>query len=321
MQTEKSSITKPLLGICIPTYNRVEYLKKSIESIVCQDEFRNGNVEIVIADNASTDGTDAMIAEYVKRYDNILYYRNEKNIGNDNFPYVLSKGTSILRRLCNDTLCFKKGSLRYICDIIMEHLATQPFICWLESKGEEDTQELDFRTGVRNVSYWMTSIACFSIWDTECAGIENDTAGAELLLWQVRKTLELSAQKNRVLIVRKNLTYTQSVSKKNISYGLYHVFYENYFTLLNPYFENEKLTSADKEFLEQDLLLNFFPDWCVKWKLQNTTLQYSKTEDLNASIYDQFHDKPYWMKYKIKYNLIYTKLKLKDWIKKSIGRD
>lgn len=311
---------KPLLSICIPTYNRVEYLKRSIESIIHQKAFIDNKVEIVIADNASADGTDIMVNEYTKQYDNISYYRNEKNIGNDNFPFALSKGTGVLRRLCNDTLCFKDGSLEYICGIVTEYAEKRPFICWLESKGTEDIKECDFRTGIRDVSYWMTSIASFSIWDTECTEIEKDTFGAELLLWQVRKALELSSKKNGFLIVRKNLTYTQPVSKKNISYGLYHVFYENYFTLLNPYFENGKLTSADKEFLEQDLLLNFFPDWCIKWKLQNTTLQYSKTEDLNAMIYDRFHDKPYWMKYKMKYDRIYIKLKLKDWIKKSLGR-
>ena len=39
---------KPLLSICIPTYNRCEYLKKSIETIISQKEFSDENVEIVI---------------------------------------------------------------------------------------------------------------------------------------------------------------------------------------------------------------------------------------------------------------------------------
>lgn len=320
MEQQIITISKPLLSICIPTYNRAEYLKKSIESIICQDEFQNKKVEIVIADNASTDDTEVIVGEYTKRYDNILYYPNEKNIGNDNFPFVLSKGNGELKRLCNDTLYFNDGSLKYICDIVDDYSKNRPFICWLDSNGNDDITECDFRTGVRKISYWMTSIASFSIWDNECYGIENDTFGAELLLWQVRKTLELSSQKNKMVIINKDLTYVQPVNNKNISYGLYHVFYENYFTLLNPYFENGKLTENDKEYLEKDLLLNFFPDWCVRWKLQNTTLQYSKTEDLNKSIYQQFHDKPYWKNYKIKYVQRYIKLKLKYLIKKLIRK-
>ena len=40
-------------------------------------------VEIVISDNASVDGTKEMISGFVEKYGNILYFRNETNIGFD----------------------------------------------------------------------------------------------------------------------------------------------------------------------------------------------------------------------------------------------
>lgn len=60
----------------IVTYNRVEYLKKAIDSVLnqtCRD------FELIILDNCSTDGTE----EYVKSLndDRITYIRHEKNIG------------------------------------------------------------------------------------------------------------------------------------------------------------------------------------------------------------------------------------------------
>lgn len=313
-------MNKILLSICIPTYNRAEYLKNSIESIIYQDEFINKKVEIVIADNASSDNTENIVRNYAKQYDNIIYYKNKKNINNDNFPYVLSKGNGILRRLCNDTLCFEDGALKYICDIVIKYEQTKPFICWLGSKGRPEIEKMDFRDGIKAASYWITAIACFSIWGDECNGLETDTYGAELMLWQVRKTLELSSAKDNVILINKVLTCMQTVYKKNISYGLYHVFFENYFKLLNPYFENGKLLEEDKNYLEKDLLLNFFSDWCVKWKLQNTNLQYSKTEDLCADIYEKYHMKPYWIEYKRKFYRIYWELKIKGLIKKILGR-
>ena len=39
---------KPLVSICIPTYNRVEQLKITMESIMAQPEFREGKVDIGI---------------------------------------------------------------------------------------------------------------------------------------------------------------------------------------------------------------------------------------------------------------------------------
>ena len=179
---------------------------------------------------------------------------------------------------------------------------------------------MNFSKGIKTASYWITAIACFSIWDNECDGIEKDTYGTELMLWQVRKTLELSAEKDNMVLINKALTSTQNVYKKDVSYGLYHVFFENYFTLLNPYFESGKLTEDDKNYLEKDLLLNFFLDWCVKWKLQNTTLQYSKTEDLCVKVYQQYHMKPYWKEYEKKFNQAYWRLKIKGRVKKILGR-
>lgn len=308
-----------LLSICIPTYNRAEYLKKSIESIVYQEEFKNKQVEIVIADNASTDDTENIVRQYASQFDNLFYYRNDKNIHNDNFPFVLSKGNGKLRRLCNDTLCFENGALKYMCRIIKKYELTKPFLCWL-GENNENNEEVNFRNGMRTASYRITSIACFSIWDSECANIESDTFGAELLLWQVRKMLELASRKDEMVLINKKLTCTQMVYKKNIDYGLYHVFYENYFKLLDPYFEIGKLSFDDKDYLEKDLLLNFFVNWCAQWKLQNTKLQYSKTEDLCACIYQQFHKKSYWKKYKKKFNRLYIKLKIKGIFKKLLAR-
>ena len=311
----------PLLSICIPTYNRAEYLGKGIESVVCQEEFKNKEVEIVISDNVSTDDTEKIGREYSEKYDNIHYYRNEVNVNNDNFPLVLSRGSGVLRRLCNDTLVFNDGALKYICDVIRKYRDSRPFICWLENNAEPEVREFDFRDGIRDVSYFITSIARFSIWDSECDGLEKDTYGAELLLWQVRKTLELASEKDSMVVVNKALTYTQTVEKKNISYGLYHVFYENYFTLMAPFFDDGKLKAEDREYLEKDLLLNFFPYWCVQWKMQNSKLQYSKSEDLCECVYQQYHNKPYWKEYSKKCNLLYLKLRIKGILKKVLGRE
>lgn len=68
------------LSICIPTYNRRAMLQELLESIVAQ---ASDGVEIVISDNASTDGTDAMVREYQERFANIVYVRSPENLGAD----------------------------------------------------------------------------------------------------------------------------------------------------------------------------------------------------------------------------------------------
>lgn len=312
---------KILLSLCIPTYNRASYLRNSLETIVSQDEFKAGKVEIVISDNASTDNTEEIGREYAKRYANVLYFRNEKNIVNDNFPLALSRGNGTLRRLCNDTLCFREGSLGRMCDVVMRYETTRPYLCWMGVDGKEPFDELNFRDGIRKVSYWMTSIGSFSIWDTDCQGLAEDTAGAELMLWQVRKALELASGTDRMVLVNEDLSYTPGVRGRDVSYGLYHVFYENYFQLLEPYFQNGKLTAADRYVLERDLFLGFFPAWCARWKVQKSAMQYSNTEDLCKCVERAVEDKPYRNEYQRKFRKLYAEEKAKRIIKNLIGRD
>ena len=70
----------PLVTIAIPTYNRVEYLKQALASAQAQTY---PNLEIIVSDNASSDGTklylDEILDERVKtvrRFENIGGVRN-----------------------------------------------------------------------------------------------------------------------------------------------------------------------------------------------------------------------------------------------------
>jgi glycosyltransferase involved in cell wall biosynthesis len=62
----------------IPTFNRIEFLKKSLESVRVQT-FKE--IEILILDNCSQDGTEEYINKLKKLDDRILYFKNDKNIG------------------------------------------------------------------------------------------------------------------------------------------------------------------------------------------------------------------------------------------------
>src|SRR3989304_4568740 len=76
---------KPLLSICIPTYNRAHYLKECLGSIVAQfgDPEICSSVEVVVTDNASPDKTREVVEEYQKKFKNIRYSRNNENLGVD----------------------------------------------------------------------------------------------------------------------------------------------------------------------------------------------------------------------------------------------
>ncbi len=59
---KNDKIPKPFFSICIPTYNRANFIKKTIESVLSQTY---KNFEIIIIDDGSTDNTEEVLKEYI----------------------------------------------------------------------------------------------------------------------------------------------------------------------------------------------------------------------------------------------------------------
>jgi glycosyltransferase involved in cell wall biosynthesis len=85
-------MTSPLVSVGLPVYNGEASLGRALDSVLAQD-FED--FELIISDNASTDGTPAICETYAGRDRRVRYYRNEKNIGanpNHNRVFDLSRG-------------------------------------------------------------------------------------------------------------------------------------------------------------------------------------------------------------------------------------
>jgi glycosyltransferase involved in cell wall biosynthesis len=71
-------MTKPLVSICIPTYNGAQYINKCIESCLQQTYT---NFEIIICDDCSTDNTLTLIKEFTQKDNRIKFHQNTSNLG------------------------------------------------------------------------------------------------------------------------------------------------------------------------------------------------------------------------------------------------
>lgn len=69
---------EPLVSICIPVYNRVQYIGETIESILKQN-YRN--IEIVVQDNASNDGTWEFLQQMADKHPQLSIQQNKTNVG------------------------------------------------------------------------------------------------------------------------------------------------------------------------------------------------------------------------------------------------
>ena len=84
--------TAPRLTVGLPVYNGEKYLTESVEALLGQSFT---DFELIISDNASTDGTGDICRRYEKQDSRVRYVRQPRNIGlspNHNFVAAQARG-------------------------------------------------------------------------------------------------------------------------------------------------------------------------------------------------------------------------------------
>lgn len=106
------------LSIAIPTYNRKDFLKKTLDAFLFQIE---PDVEIVISDNGSDDGTKEFLLEYASLYPCINPLFLQKNQGIDaNILYVFEKACGKYVLFFGDDDLLPPKSLKMILEELQE---------------------------------------------------------------------------------------------------------------------------------------------------------------------------------------------------------
>lgn len=112
---------KPLLTIAIPTFNRVNSLRRSLGAIVRQiDAMECGweKIEVIVSDNCSTDETKQLVQEFRQR-SNIIYFRNSVNLGMEgNFLTCFEKANGNLVWTFSDDDIILDEALQQIVNLI-----------------------------------------------------------------------------------------------------------------------------------------------------------------------------------------------------------
>lgn len=113
---------KPLLSVCIPNYNRADYLYRNISAIALQIE-ESTPVEVVVADDKSKEDIDAVIKKLKEEYPELTlrYYRNKINLGFDlNVINVVKKAEGKFCWLLSNDDTIKLGGITRIIDEIKD---------------------------------------------------------------------------------------------------------------------------------------------------------------------------------------------------------
>lgn len=131
----------PIVSVVIPTNNRAELLKKSIDSVLLQT-FQEW--EIIVVDNNSNDNTGILISEYMEADPRIRYFRIPRSSTEGiseylNFGITQSKGKYIARLDDDDKWC-DTDKLRMQVDFFEsneDYVLTGGGVIMVDEKGNE----------------------------------------------------------------------------------------------------------------------------------------------------------------------------------------
>lgn len=119
----------PKISIIIPSYNKGKYIEDTLISIVSQ---KYPNLEVIIQDGSSTDGTLEVIKKYAQKYPYIVWESKKDKGQLDAINKGLNKATGDFVTFINADDVYLVGALRKVGGYLKIH----PNTLWLAGRGE-----------------------------------------------------------------------------------------------------------------------------------------------------------------------------------------
>lgn len=269
------------LTIAIPTYNRCDLLRQTLNSVI--EQLVEG-IEIIVSDNASTDGTEEMVKEYCKKT-NIRYFRNSKNLGMDkNFLNCLKNAEGEYIHLLSDDDILLPGAIKKILFLIEreepDYINLNSFTYSTEEYNprekklprirlEEDIITSDKKLYIGYLGVYITYISATIIKRSNYIKINNPEKYIGTYFLHAHLVLDtLKDNKSKVIITKD--AYLAAKNNNSGGFNLYEVWIKQYKKLL--------LETAVRNGFDYHKMRNIYVD-DINGFIKDSILKYSVTDN------------------------------------------
>ncbi|MDF1839517.1 MAG: glycosyltransferase family 2 protein [Planctomycetota bacterium] len=130
-------MSRPRVSVAIPVYNGMPFLEEAVESVLAQGF---GDLELILADNASDDGTEEACRRYAAEDPRVRYFRHVENMGaaaNFNFTVARAQG-ELFKWAAADDVCgldWISQSVQALDAAGPETVLAFPWVQWIDEQS------------------------------------------------------------------------------------------------------------------------------------------------------------------------------------------
>lgn len=223
---------KPLLSLCIPTYNRAKFLDILIKKIGRQiNELEDSElIEFIVSDNCSSDDTPSVVKRQMDNGIKIKYIRNEKNLGMDgNFVSCFKKASGSYIWLLGDDDFLIEGALQLIISILKK--GDYGLIHLNQTFNNSGIVTYSNKSSfLADISYWITFISANIVNSRFVPEIDfGKYMGTYFTLIPLYMTSAINYEEN--IMINKPIFEGGKDYSRNGGYNFFQVFVVNYLSI------------------------------------------------------------------------------------------
>lgn len=264
---------QPLLSLCIPIYNRLEYLKRMLERFLEDKILFEEIIDLLISDNCSTDDLESCVNEFRSKGLKITYNRNQKNLGPDgNFLYCFNHAKGKYCWLLGSDDIPVRGFLSSLVTILQ---GKEYGLVHLNHHSDELPQLLKYSDNqkmVEDIAHWITFMSS-NIINSKYISFINSNQYLDTFLIQVPYYLYSCLNSPVNAMYKYSCFEKDDDSANNGSYNLFQVFVQNLFDVYDRFSQQKMLSRKVIEKIKRNeyehFLFPFIKDLLVLKKKSN----------------------------------------------------
>lgn len=285
---------RPVLSICIPTYNRKQFIDASLSHL--EEALREVTypIEVILSDNHSVDGTKEVIEKHIEEGLNCRYIRNSSNIGPDaNFVQCFNEAKGEYIWIIGDDDYLKPTSLQKVGSLLQ---AGDYGLVHLEFYKQKDNdcfvQEYeDYRKFLSDINIMITFLSGNIINANVVKEITPERYLKSFMV-QVPYFIEAALLGKKNAIVYSEILDCGKNSENNGGYNFFRVFMDNYLGIWRKYVKEDVITRRDYEVIKRATFEKFYSNYIYE-SLRGRRSQALDTDGCRRTVMRYFWYNPY----------------------------